>query len=194
MSTIVKFVSANYIKENTIIEMNVDESKITPIIIKVQSLYLKQILGSSFYDHMNDATAVYLGYETGTTLTTAELNLLRDYIKPYVAEYVVYEALPFLNFKATDKGISKESSEFSQPADLSEIKYLRSDVKDMAEFLGKRLAKYLCDHQQDFPEWQNPEHPENLPKNSKTYFNGIHLPRKKGVSGLKTWDEPYNEL
>lgn len=178
-NTIVKFVSASYIKENTIIEMNVDESKITPIILKVQDLYLKQILGSSFYDHMNNSTAVYLGYETGTTLTSAEYNLLVDYIKPFVAEYVVYEALPFLNYKATDKGISKESSEFSQPADLSEIKYLRNDVKDMAEFRGKRLAKYLCDHGQDFPEWQNPEQPENLPKNSKTYFNGIYIERKR---------------
>jgi hypothetical protein len=185
MSTQVKFISTNYVKENTIIEMNVDDDKLTPIILKVQKVYLQQLIGSSFYDHLSQAVA-------NTTLTVAEDALIRNYIQNYLAEYVVYEALPFLNYKATNKAISKESSEFSQASDLDEIKYLRSNVKDMAEFFGKRLAKYLCDHQSDFPEWQNPELPENLPKNSRSFFNGIYLP-KKGPSGIPSWDEPYSE-
>lgn len=185
MATTVKFVSANYIKQNTIIEMNVDDSKITPVIIKVQRVYLQQILGSYFYDHLSDAVA-------NSTLTTAEENLIRNYIQSMVAEYVVYEALPFLNYKATNKAISKESSEFSQASDLDEIKYLRSNIKDMAEFLSKRLSKYLCDNQSDFPEYQDPTQPENLPKNSRSYFGGIYLP-KKGPGNITSYDEPYSE-
>lgn len=183
-NNIAKFISAQYLKENTVLEMNIDDSKLTPIILKVQSVYLQQILGSSFMQHLYDAV-------TNSTLTTAEENLIRDYIQSFVCEYSVYEALPYLNYKATNKAISKESSEYSQPAELAEIKYMRSNVKDMAEFLGKRLEKYLCDHQENFPEYQNPSLPENLPKNNKSFFNGVYLGKKKGPSSLENWDEPY---
>ncbi len=165
---IVKFISCDYVKENTLIEMNVDDAKITPIILKVQKVYLQQLIGSSFMDHLTSGV-------TNSTLTTDEDALLRNYIQPYLAEYVVYEALPFLNYKITNKAVSKESSEFSQSSDLSEVKYLRSNVKDMAEFLGKRLSKYLCDNEILFPEYTNPITPENLIKNSKSFFGGIFL-------------------
>jgi hypothetical protein len=185
MSNIVKFVSAQYVKESTVLEMNIDDAKITPIIIKVQDVYLQQILGSSFYNHLRDAV-------TNSTLNANEDALIRDYIQRFVCEYVVYEAIPYLNYKATNKAVSKESSEYSTPAELAEIKYMRSNVKDMAEFMGKRLAKYLCDNPSLFPEYQNPIHPENLPKNNKAYFNGLFIPKRRNVSGLPTWDEPFN--
>jgi len=183
--TNVKFISCEYVKDNTIIEMNVDDAKINPTIFKVQRVYLQQILGSYFYDHLSEAVA-------NSTLTTAEENLIRNYIQNMLAEYVVYELFPFLNYKSTNKAVSKESSEYSQPADLDEIKYLRSNVKDMAEFFSRRLAKYLCDHQEDFPEYQSPEVPENLPKNNRSYFNGIYMPRK-GPEGIEKWDEPFED-
>lgn len=185
MATQVKFVSTDFIKKNTVVEMNVDDSKITPIIFKVQRVYLQQILGSSFYDHLSDAVA-------NGTLTAKEESLIRDYIQTLITEYVLYELYPFLNYKSTNKAISKESSEFSTPADLDEIKYLRSNVKDMAEFFAKRLTTYLCDHQEDFPEYQNPDQPENLPKNNRAYFNGIYMPRK-GPEGIESYDEPFEE-
>jgi hypothetical protein len=135
---IVKFISADYLKRNTIIELNVDDSKINPIILKVQRVYLQQVLGSSFYNHLQDAVV-------NSTLTTYEDDLIKDYVQPGVAEWCLYELLPFLNYKSTNKAISKESSEFSEAAALDEIKYLRNSVRDMAEFLMARVDKYLKD-------------------------------------------------
>lgn len=166
-----KFVSADYVKRNTIVELNVDETKINPIIIKSQKVYIQQVLGSSFYNHLQDAIS-------GSTLTVNEDNLLRDYIQPALAEYVVYDLFPFLNYKATNKSIAKQSSEWSEASALDEIKYLRNSIRDMAEYLTERLAKYLCDHSSLFPLYQNPNHPQNVDKNGKVYFNGIYIPKR----------------
>lgn len=182
---IVKFVSAQYVKENSILEMNIDDAKLTPVIIKVQTVYLQQIIGSSFMDHLYDAVA-------NNTLTTAEENLIRDYIQRFVCEYVVYEVYPFIHMKATNKAVVKQNSDNSTPIDLSELKFLRSAVKDMAEFYGARIEKYLCDHASDFPAYQNPTLPENvIKKTGGVYFNGIYMPNKKGGTSLEAWDEPY---
>jgi len=92
----------------------------------------------------------------------------------------------------TNKAVSTQSSEFSQPSTLEDIKYLRQSIRDLAEFLTKRLTKYLCDNQSLFPEYQNPDTPENLPKNSRVYTSGVYIPRK-GPKGIPTWDEPYED-
>lgn len=185
MNVQVQFVTSEQVKQNSTIEMNVDDSKISPIIMKVQYIYIQQSLGSSFYEHLVNAVS-------GGTLTTAEDNLIRTYLQPTIIEYTVYEVLPFLNFKATNKAISKQNSDNSTPSDLSEIKYLRSNVKDMAEFMNTRLVKYLCDNSNLFPEYLNPTHPENLPKKSKTYFTGVYIP-KKSTGGLRVVDDESDD-
>ena len=101
----VKFVSTALFKESTTVEMNVDDTKIVPIIYKVQDVYLQQILGTTFYDTLKN------GVVSGTTNSDEE-TLIRDYIQPYVIEMTLYEVIPFLNFKLTNKAVSSESSEF----------------------------------------------------------------------------------
>lgn len=172
---IVKMISTDYLKENTLIEFNVDSSKLTQIILKVQSIYLTQVIGSSYYDYLCD------GIEN-STLNADELNMVRSYIKPFIAEYTVYEALPSMHFKMTDKGVVTQNSEWSESAQLSDVKYMRSTVKDMAEFYGVRLTKYLCDHPTKFPQYFNPDNPENVKKGAGRYFSGIYLPKSKGCN------------
>jgi len=172
MANIVEFVSTKYIKEHTNIENNVDSNKIRPYIIKVQDTHLQQILGSYFYYHLMDAA--YNG-----TLTANEDTLVRNYIQRFVSEWVFYEVFPFLNYKVTDKAVSKESSENSTFSELNEIKYLRNAISDMAQFYGERLDKYLRDNSQLFPEYQNPDVPENLPKIGNKYFQGVYIKGSK---------------
>ena len=168
MANIIQFVSVEYIKQHTAIEENVDASKISPHIIKAQDTHLQQILGSTFYQHLMDAVA-------NSTLTTDEDDLIRNYIMRMVSEFVFYEAFPFLNYKATNKAISKQNSDNSIPAELNEIKFMRSAILDMAQFYSERLNKFLLDNSNLFPTYNNPNSPENLPKNEKTYFNGLYL-------------------
>ncbi len=185
MSTIVKFIDADYIKNNSVMEYNVDDSKLSPIVIKVQTVYLQQMIGSSFLNHLYNAFST-------SAMTSDERSLVIDYIQPYVSEYSIYEVLPFLNYNLTNKSISKKSSEFSQPSDLNEVKYLRSNIKDMAEFYGERLAKFLCDNSTKFPQYTNPTTPENLIRNSKSFFSGIYIPKGGGKDDYDRYYKKYN--
>ena len=167
----VKFISTLYLKQNTTIEDNVDDNKLVPFIYSAQDTHIQQALGTNFYDRLKSGVTL-------NNLSSLEDDFLRDYVQPALAQWTFYEAYPFLNFKATNKAISKESSEFSQPSELDEIKYLRNAISDLAEFYLKRLNSYLCDYGYLFPEYQNPDPYENLPANSKSYFSGVYLHRR----------------
>lgn len=181
----VKFISTTYLKENTSIENNVDDDKLVPYIYKVQDIYLQQSLGTTFYDDLKDKIA-------NNNLNSDETDLIRKYIQPMVAEYVVYEALPHLNFKMTNKAISQENSEFSQPSALDVIKYLRDNVRNMAEFYNKRLVKFLCDKSELFEKYRNPDADENLEKTSRVYRGGIFIPSRK-PRNIRTYNDPSDD-
>ena len=182
----VKFISTLYLKENTTIEDNTDDAKLVPFIYKVQDTHLQQILGTTFYNYLKNAVV------SGTT-TDNDTTLLRDFIQPMVAEWVLYESIPFLNFKLTNKAVSTENSEYSTATNLDDIKYLRHSIRDLAEFYSSRLTKYLCDNSNLYPVYQNPDAKENLHKSSKVYFNGIYIQKKYGVNGIPSYYDPTRD-
>jgi hypothetical protein len=179
-----KFISTVFLKENTTIEDNVDDTKLVPFIKISQDTHIGQVLGATFYNRLKEGVAL-------NNLNSDETDLMKDYIQPCLAQFAYYEVYPFLNFKTTNKAISKESSEFSQPSELDEIKYMRNAIRDLAEFYLKRLSRFLCDFSDLFPEYQNPDPKDNLPKNSKAYFNGVYVQRRGGWRNLGVYSEDY---
>lgn len=166
------FCEVEYIKSNTTIEQNVDDSKILPFILKVQDTHLQQALGTVFYEHLKNGVQ-------NDTLTTLERDFIANYVQKVVCEYTFYEAFPFVAIKMTDKGVVEQNSDNSTNADLGKIKYMRSGILDMAEFYLKRLNKYLCDYGNLFPQYYTSEI-QNVNINNKSYFSGIYLRRGAG--------------
>lgn len=181
----IQLISTDYLKRLSSIEENVDNDKIIPFIIKVQDTYLQQALGSSFfYDIKNKAKT--------SSLNSDEEELVRSYIQPMIAEYTVYESLPFLNYKITNRAVSTENTSNSQPSNLDVIKYMRSNVKNTAEFYRARLIKHLCDYSNLFDKYINPDAKENLHKKNKSYQNGIYIPRSRGGGyDMDVYDDRY---
>lgn len=168
---IVKFVSPNYIKEQTPLQENISDDIIVPYIVAAQDVYIQQALGSTFYQHLKDAIVA-------NTLTADEDDLIRDYIAPVITQFTFYELIPHINYKMTNKAVSTQSSEFSSPSGLDEIKYLRQSVRDLAEFYLKRLNRHLCQFGMNFPLYVAPGSNENLSKNRRSFFNGVYIPRR----------------
>jgi hypothetical protein len=181
---VVYFISQEYFFQNTPVEQNLDWDKIQPFVVQSQQLYLQQSIGETGLNALSDAVK-------NNTLTPDEQKFIRDYVQPLVTQYALWMALPFINFKATNKALSKESSEYSQAADLDEMKYLRSNVKDAAEFFQRRLVKWLADHPGTFTWYDNPAALDNLPKTIQSYFGGVYLPFGYGGSYYPTWIEPF---
>lgn len=180
-----KFISTAYLKEQTPIQGNVDDNILVPYIKMAQKIHIQQMLGSAFYNHLCEAIA-------NNSLTSDEVDLLRDYIQPCLAQFTFYEVLPHLNYKPTNKAVSQENSEYSTSSGLDDIKYLRQTVRDMAEFLLSRLHKQLCDYSELYPLYLNPGDKENLQKKNNSYFSGIYLPNSR-PSGIRTYDDPSDD-
>ena len=183
----VKFISVDYLKENTTIQKNVDDDILVPFIYKSQHTHLQQALGTNFYDHL--ASGV-----TNNSLTSDEEDLLRNYVQPMVSEWTLYEVMPHINYKLTNKAVSQNSSEFGQPSGLDEVKYLHSSIRDLAEFYTARLNQYLCDYKTLFPIYKTQEDKENLKKSSRSYFSGVFIPKSgAGTYGIRTYNDPSDD-
>jgi hypothetical protein len=184
---IVYFISTTYLRQNTPIEDNVDDDKILPYIVQAQQTMLQEGIGETGMNALNTAVQ-------NNTLTPDEQAFMRNYVQPLVAQYAFYLMFPFLNWKSTNKAVSKESSEFSTPADLDEIKYLRSSILDMAEFYKRRMVKYLLDHPAMFIWYSNPDALDNLPKTAQSYFTGMYMPYGGVRGNIMNWYEPYGSI
>ena len=180
----VYFISQEYFLSNTPVEKNIDWDKISPYVLQAQQLYLQQSIGETGLNALSEAVK-------NNTLTPDELELMREYIQPIVTQYTFWLSLPFINFKATNKALSKESSEYSQAVDLDEMKYLRSSVKDAAEFYQRRLVKYLADHPGRFSWYDQPLALDNLPRTLQSYFGGVYMPFGYAWDGINVWTEPF---
>ena len=178
------FISQEYFLANTPVESNVDWDKIQPYVIQAQQLYLQQSIGETGLNALSNGVV-------NNTLTPDEQTFMRNYVQPLVCQYTFWLCLPFINFKVTNKALSKESSEYSQAADLDEMKYLRSNVKDASEFFQRRLVKWLLDHPGTFTWYDNPDALDNLPKTPQSYFGGVYMPFGYGAANYPTWVEPW---
>jgi hypothetical protein len=184
---VVYFISTTYLRQQTPIEDNVDDTKLTPWIVQAQDTFLQEGLGETFYDRLKDGVQ-------NNNLNSDEQAFMRNYVQPQVAQFAFYLMMPFINLKVTNKAISKEGSEFSTPAELTELKYLRSAVLDMAEFYKRRMIKYLLDHPSMFPAYNNPNALDNMPKSAQSYFTGVYIPYGYRRGNIPNWLEPYGTI
>jgi hypothetical protein len=181
---VVYFISTDYLKQNTPIESNVDDHKLVPFITQAEQTYLQQSIGETGLNALKDGVV-------NNTLTPDEQTFIRNFVQPLVAQYTFYLALPFIAYKSTNKSLSKEASEYSQPVDLTELQYIRNNVKDVAEFYQRRMVKWLLDYPGTFWWFDNPNSRDNLPKSPQAYFSGMYTPFGYGWPGIRTWVEPY---
>lgn len=168
-----QLVDTNYIKLNSTVEYNVDDSKLNPNIFKAQDLHLQGVLNSDFMNHLMEA--VY-----NETTNADEDELIEDYIKPMLCEWTVAISLEFLRNKITNKSVSNEYSNYSSSADRANVIDLINTCTNWAEFYTQRLIKYLCDNSNLFPLYVNPTEKVNMKATEKPYFNGLYIPRKRG--------------
>mgnify|MGYP003626146047 CR=1 FL=1 len=162
-------ITADYYKRNSVVNLNVDEELIHPQIIKAQNMNIERILGSNLFNTLLSQVAT-------STVEARMVLLLEDYIQPCLVEWVTYTALPYYNFKITNKSISKKSSDNSEPSELNEVNFLRQDIRDDAEYLSDRLTKYLEASLDVFPEYDtnNSDYDDIKPVKSN-FFSGIYL-------------------
>ena len=130
-------ISEKYVKENSEIDENVDMKYILPTIWYCQKQYLENTLGTPLFDDL-------LAKIIAGTLAGNDLILVDAYIADALLMWVRMEVQIPLLYKLRNKSVAKNNSEFSQPIDYQEHRYLKDDYKTKAVFFSKRLDEYLC--------------------------------------------------
>ena len=99
----VLFISETYVKNNSIIDENVDVRLILPSIRDSQELRLHPILGTPFYNDLRDKIAA-------GTLNADEINLLDNYVAPSMLQWTLYECSTSLLFKYRNKSVELKTA------------------------------------------------------------------------------------
>lgn len=190
------FISEQTLKDNSIINDNVDMLLLNPIITLVQEIQIERLLGSSLYVHLQDAIQ-------SETLNDDELFLLEAYIQPCMIWGILKEAPIYMTYKFAGKGIEKMNSDNSQPAGRDELEMLADMANSKFGYYSERLIKYLIFNQSKYPNYNRIDSPDDvLPKRngyrSRIALSNPYTPeqwakvyRNRDNNGYKIWDKRY---
>lgn len=161
-------IGQTYIRQNSPITANVQDKDLFPHIIAAQELYTQKLLGSEFYN-------VILDSYSAQTLSGSYATLVSEYIKPQVLWRTLDFALPWIATNLRGKGLVQNTDDNAIVATPSDMRYLRNEARDRAEFQENLLWKYLCKNRELFPEFVQQTNPlvEPLKDNDNLFDSGV---------------------
>lgn len=144
------FITPNDLKQNTIINGNVDTDLFIEFIKIAQQMHVQNYLGTQLYNAI--ITKI-----TTATLNGDYLDLVNDYIQPMLIHYAMVDYLPFANYQIRNGGVFKHRTENSESTTKDELDLLVQKHRTFADFYTKRFVDYMGIYASSmFPEyWQN---------------------------------------
>ncbi len=185
------FISEDYLKQNTVINGNVDDKYIVNNLRMVEDVYIHPILGSLLYDELRVQIST-------SGVTTLNRTLIEDYVQPTVIYFLLAEMPIDMVFKWENKAIIKRSGENSQPADLNDIRYIIERKEKVARFYSERLINYLRANPTLYPLYaQYGATPDKMkPLDSMYNYGGLYLKnnRRRKISLEEQYQGKYGLL
>jgi hypothetical protein len=149
MATIL-FITPNDLKQNTILNGNVDVDTFIQFIKIAQQMHVQNYLGTKLYNKITQLIQT-------NTLTGNYLNLVNDYVQPMLIHFAMVDFLPFANYQIRNGGVFKHRSENSESTTKDELDILVQKHRTFADFYAKRFVDYMSINASNmFPEyWTN---------------------------------------
>lgn len=163
----VLFISEKTLKENTVINENVDFVLLRPTIQLVQDQYIQTIIGTPLYDELKQQIS-------GSNLSVDNQLLLDDYIEPALLYMTLSESTIPLLYKLTNKAIVEKNSDNSNPIPFSTMSFLKNDYKQKGQWYLTRLDEFLCDQWPRYPKFKDARYPDIIPSR-RPYTTNIYL-------------------
>lgn len=179
------FIEVKYLKDNSPILQYVNDDELSVYIRPAQDIYIQKALGTKLYYGLMERN-------TTVTLNMDEVELIARYIQPALVWWTTMEFALYANYKFTNKAISKQNSDNSEPSELVEVNYLTSSIRDKAEYYTERLTRHLMENYTKFKEYYEVygKGIENINSSRENYFSGIYLGRTFNECKLKNiWSD-----
>ena len=163
----VLFVSEEKIKSYTSIHESVSPEDLTPYVLQAQDIYMLNYLGQTFYNQLKDQI-------TNGTISSPNRWLLDNYIGSILVNYAMYHALPFLKYKVFNKSILSPTQENAGSIGLDELKFLQTQVREVAESYVDQMQTYLSNNLGQYPAYASSRSIDGAAPDKKTpYFGGL---------------------
>ena len=163
-------ISCDYLKTHTAINNNVADELLNSAIYEAQTIHIQQLIGTKLYNKVCEL----VGNNTIGDPANADYKiLLDDYLQCTIAYWAVVECIPTLAVKLVNKGLERQNSEWSSPAAINEIEYLRDNWTNKAQFYSQRITDFLLQNRSKYPEYMSSTQIDELRPNNGNYFSGI---------------------
>lgn len=177
------FISEEKLKQNSLINENVDDKIIRPLLIMVQDMYIQPAIGSGLYNEL-------INQIDNSTLTAANITLITDYIQSSVIWWIMAEAPMSITYKFRNKGVQTQNSDNSSPASIEDLISVADNYKYKAEWYTKRLSNFLYANSITYPLFLNAGNAyDTIHSNNQIYQSGMMLDE----DGIKMTSLEYNQ-
>jgi hypothetical protein len=78
-----------------------------------------------------------------------------------------------------NKGIGTRTDAYQESIGLDEIKYLRGEILNNAQWYQERMVKYLCNNSTLFPEYTTVTNDLSADASTGTYNSGVYFVGKR---------------
>lgn len=173
------FIDDEYLKTYTPLGKSIDVEQIYPFVSEAQNIYTQDLLGSPLYNYLE--YKLYSGLTFSTAyFTQPEIDLINIASKA-LAYWTIYLALPHLAIQIRNIGVARPTSEYTTVSTVQELKYIREEMQNLAEFWNQRVINFICENITYFPLYNaksDDMYPQNYQYDSDVYIED----RYKGLS------------
>ena len=128
---------------------NTDTVLITDEVLRVAEIaHIIEPLGFDFYIHLKRA------FEGGTE-TAEEIVLMKDWIKPTLAQFTKFELILEIQNQDTSSGIVGNIPEFASLVSASDLNVYKQDTFRKGKVLKEQMEIFLNKNSSEFPEYKN---------------------------------------
>ena len=163
-------VSTKTLKENSVINNNVDDMYVLPAVEFAQDEGLQSLIGTKLYNKLMDLVA-----DGSMSGATDYKYLLDEYITPYLINKVTADIQIPLAFKLRNQGVVQQTGENTYVPSLKDLQYVAQSYENKANFYGQRLSDFLHANRSKYPEYCKIDSCADMPANSGAYKTGIYL-------------------
>ena len=150
-------ISPTELKSESLINSNCDDKPLSNIVTTTQEIYLVKITGTALMRKLQELVYNEVkGLPNNITQEGNEhyLDLLENYVKPYLRYHAVKSFLVENSFKFRSAGVVRVSDTNMNYTSVDDIKFLQQHFSTYIAEYEDRLSKYLCSNKSNFPEIQ----------------------------------------
>ena len=150
-------ISPTELKSESLINSNCDDKPLSNIVTTTQEIYLVKITGTALMRKLQELVYNEVkGLPNNITQEGNEhyLDLLENYVKPYLRYHALKSFIVENSFKFRNAGVVRVSDTNMNYTSVEDIKFLQQHFSTYIAEYEDRLSKYLCSNKSNFPEIQ----------------------------------------